>query len=257
MEIWVYQEDYFSMKRTRFYIAVLAALILCMAGLFPETEEHVPANLSGDGSSMSEIRAEIPEERGEHTAAAEPLIHTDEEKKDHIRGEDGRDGGAGTVSDAPSDLQPETAPVLIKETETQKDPDIPAAGATPEEHRHQWVDKIVAHHEAVTHTEHHDAVTEQRWVSVPETVNHYYCDVCRMEFFTQEDAYAHEDATMEAAIEAGDMSLVHSGHTIIPETVDNGYWETVTVQEAYEETITDEPAWDEHCFVCTLCGATG
>ena len=99
-------------------------------------------------------------------------------------------------------------------------------------------------------------MTEQRWVSVPVKINHYYCDVCRKEFSTQEEAYAHEDATYVAAMDANDMSLIHSGHSMITETVDQGYYETVVIQEAYDEVITDSPAWEEHILRCSICGAT-
>ena len=124
------------------------------------------------------------------------------------------------------------------------------------EHVHDWVDTVVAYHDAVTHTVHHDAVTEQRWVSVPVKINHYYCDVCRKEFLTQEEAYAHEDATYAAAMDANDISLIHSGHSMITETVDQGYYDTVVIQEAYDEVITDSPAWEEHILRCSICGAT-
>ena len=120
-----------------------------------------------------------------------------------------------------------------------------------------WIDEVVAYHEAVTHTVHHDAQTEQIWISVPVKVDHFYCDVCGIEFSCIEDAYAHEDATYEAAIKASDMSLAHVGHYSITETIDQGYYETVIVQEAYDETVIDESPWEEHVFRCSVCGATG
>ena len=126
----------------------------------------------------------------------------------------------------------------------------------PSEHEHVWVDEIAAYHEAVTHVEHHDAVTEQRWVSVPVLIQHFYCDVCHMEFSSQADAYAHEDATYQAAIEANDMSLIHAGHYSVEEYIDQGYYETVVIREAYDETVIDQPAWEEHIFRCSVCGAT-
>ena len=126
----------------------------------------------------------------------------------------------------------------------------------PTNHEHTWVDEIVAYHEAVTHIEHHDAVTEERWVSVPVMIQHIYCDVCHKEFSSQADAYAHEDATYQAAIEANDMSLIHAGHYAIEEYIDQGYYETVVVREAYDETVIDQPAWEEHIFRCSVCGAT-
>ena len=126
----------------------------------------------------------------------------------------------------------------------------------PSGHEHVWVDEIVAYHEAVTHIEHHDAVTEEHWVSVPVMIQHIYCDVCHKEFSSQADAYAHEDATYQAAIEANDMSLIHAGHYAIEEYIDQGYYETVVVREAYDETVIDQPAWEEHIFRCSTCGAT-
>ena len=126
----------------------------------------------------------------------------------------------------------------------------------PSIHEHTWVDEVVAYHEAVTHIEHHDAVTEERWVSVPVMIQHFYCDVCYKEFSSQADAYAHEDATYQAAIEANDMSLIHAGHYSIEEYIDQGYHETIVVREAYDETVIDQPAWEEHIFRCSVCGAT-
>lgn len=142
------------------------------------------------------------------------------------------------------------------------DPAVPAPEEPREEplaptnHEHTWVDEIVAYHEAVTHIEHHDAVTEERWVSVPVMIQHIYCDVCHKEFSNQADAYAHEDATYQAAIEANDMSLIHAGHYSIEEYIDQGYYETVVVCEAYDETVIDQPTWEEHIFRCSVCGAT-
>ena len=124
------------------------------------------------------------------------------------------------------------------------------------EHTHNWVDEVVAYHEAETHTVHHDAITEERWVPVIQETMYYYCDVCRQRFSSQEEVYAHEDATTAAAIEAGDMSLAHSGHSTMVDRQDHGYYETVVVQEAYDETIVDKPAWEEHIFRCSICGAT-
>lgn len=143
---------------------------------------------------------------------------------------------------------PSPAPIL-PETPDHDDP-------TPTVHVHSWVDEVIAYHEAVTHIEHHDAVTEQRWISMPVEIQHFYCDVCHKEFSSQAEAYAHEDATYQAALEANDMSLIHAGHYSIEETVDQGYYETVVVREAYDETIIDQPAWEEHIFRCSTCGAT-
>ena len=115
----------------------------------------------------------------------------------------------------------------------------------------------VIFHEAVTHIEHHDEVTEQRWVSDPVRITKYMCGVCGAEFDTQAEAYAHEDATYERAMETGDMSLIHSGHHTETQTIDRGWYETVTVREAYDETVTDVPAWEEHITRCADCGAEG
>ena len=149
---------------------------------------------------------------------------------------------------------PEPDPQPVKEDPVQ--PTVTVIVPAGNEHVHDWVDTVIAYHDAVTHTVHHDAVTEQRWVSVPVKINHYYCDVCRKEFPTQEEAYAHEDATYAAAMDANDMSLIHSGHSMITETVNQGYYETVVIQEAYDEVITDSPAWEEHILRCSICGAT-
>ena len=151
---------------------------------------------------------------------------------------------------------PASKPVSESTKEKTVDVTTPVSVPAGNEHVHDWVDTVVAYHDAVTHTVHHDAVTEQRWVSVPVKINHYYCDVCRKEFLTQEEAYSHEDATYAAAMDANDMSLIHSGHSMITETVDQGYYETVVIQEAYDEVITDSPAWEEHILRCSICGAT-
>ena len=163
-----------------------------------------------------------------------------------------------------SQKQEESAAAPVNGTEPDKGQD-PAEDKTESEaenktektseHVHEWIEETV-YHEAVTHIEHYDAVTEERWVSVPVKINHYICNKCHKEFSTQEEVYAHEDATYEAAIEANDMSLAHSGHSIIPETVDQGYYETVTVREAYDETVTDQQAWEEHRLRCPACGET-
>ena len=165
---------------------------------------------------------------------------------------------SSVVKDAKEDDQPTPAP----EHGNNPIPVIPSPEAPHEDqpvssiHEHTWVDEVVAYHEAVTHVEHHDAVTEERWVSVPVMVQHFYCDVCHKEFSSQADAYAHEDATYQAAIEANDMSLIHAGHYSVEEYLDQGYYETVVVHEAYDETVIDQPAWEEHIFRCSVCGAT-
>ena len=149
---------------------------------------------------------------------------------------------------------PVAAPV--NETEPEKSRDVSEDRAeTPSVHVHEWVEETVWHEE-ISHIEHHDAVTEERWVSVLVRINHFICNTCRKEFTTQEEAYAHEDATYMAAIDANDMNLAHSGHSVISETLDQGYYETVVVREAYDETVIDSPAWEEHILRCNGCGET-
>ena len=41
-----------------------------------------------------------------------------------------------------------------------------------------------------THTVHHDAITEERWVPIIQETMYYYCDVCRQRFSSQEEVYA-------------------------------------------------------------------
>ena len=160
---------------------------------------------------------------------------------------DGREEETTSESDEEEQQNPVTRPAA----------GTPAVG-TPVAgtHVHTWVDEIVAYHEAMTHTVHHDAVTEDQWIPVITVVQHIYCDVCHREFSSQTEAYAHEQATYQAAIESGDMSLIHAGHYTVEEYIDNGYWQTVTVREAWDETVIDEPAWEEHIFRCSGCGAT-
>ena len=155
-----------------------------------------------------------------------------------------------------SQKQEEPVAAPVNEAEPEKSRDVSEDKAeTPSVHVHEWIDETVWHDE-VTHIEHHEAVTEERWVSVPVRINHYICNTCRKEFTTQEEAYAHEDATYMAAIDANDMSLAHSGHSVISETVDQGYYATVVVKEAYDETVIDSPTWEEHILRCAGCGET-
>ena len=163
-------------------------------------------------------------------------------------------GSVSSGQNSQKQEEPTVAPV--DETEPEKGQNTSEDKAeTPSVHVHEWIDEVVWHDE-VTHIEHHDAVTEERWVSVPVRINHYICNTCRKEFTTQEEAYAHEDATYMAAIDANDMSLAHSGHSVISETVDQGYYETVVVKEVYDEIVIDSPAWEEHILRCTGCGET-
>lgn len=134
--------------------------------------------------------------------------------------------------------------------------ETPSVPVGEEEHTHTWVDEVVAYHDAVTHTVHHEAVTEQHWIPVIHETVYFVCDTCGARFATQQEAYAHEDATMEEAIEANDMTLFHPGHTSLIERTEDGYYETVILQEAYDEVIVDQPAWEEHIFRCPVCGAT-
>ena len=101
-----------------------------------------------------------------------------------------------------SQKQEEFAVAQVDETETEKGQNASEDKAeTPYVHVHEWIDETVWHDE-VTHIEHHEAVTEERWVSVPVRINHYICNTCRKEFTTQEEVYAHEDATYMTAIDA-------------------------------------------------------
>ena len=181
----------------------------------------------------------------EYTTAAEPVTDTfmDVGKADTT---DHRD--ADTSADVPETEVTETAPAKAEDAEETAEKTA--------EHEHVWKTDVIFH-EAVTHTVHHEEVTEQRWVSVPETVITYVCDVCGKEFSSQADIYAHEDATYQKAMETGDFSGVHTGHTTVFSTVDNGYYETVTVEEARDETVTDSPGWEEKHTYCEVCGAEG
>ena len=160
--------------------------------------------------------------------------------------------------------QPPTAaePVPENAAEPEPDPDpnpgltsVPASVPAENEHVHNWTEKVI-YHEAVTHTVHHDAVTEEQWVSVIHETMYFCCDTCGKRFSSQQEAYAHEDATMEAAIDANDMTLFHPGHSSVIERTDDGHYETVVIKEAYDEVIVDEPAWEEHILRCKDCGAT-
>ena len=181
----------------------------------------------------------------EHTTAAEPVSESfmDVGKPDTT---DHRD--ADTSAEVPETEVTETAPAKAEDTEETAE--------KTEEHEHVWKTDVIFH-EAVTHTVHHEEITEQRWVSVPETVITYVCDVCGKKFSSQADIYAHEDATYQKAMETGDFSGVHTGHTTVFSTVDNGHYETVTVEEARDETVTDAPGWEEKHTYCEVCGAEG
>ncbi len=179
-------------------------------------------------------------------------------ESDDPKTETERPSGAETAKNQEPASAPDSNPAPEAGTQDRQDQGSGAETlASPEsaKHVHDW-ESVTVFHEEISHTVHHDAVTEQRWVSVPERINHFYCDKCRMEFATQEEIYAHEDASYEAAMETGDFSLIHSGHYMITETVDHGYYETVTVAEAYDETVIDQPAWEEHGLVCRICGLT-
>ena len=142
--------------------------------------------------------------------------------------------------------EPEPDPVTVP---------VPASVPVGTEHIHNWAEEVI-YHEAVTHTVHHDAVTEERWVSVVHETMYFFCDTCGKRFSSQQEAYAHEDATMEAAIDTNDMTLFHPGHSSVIERTDDGYYETFVTKEAYDEVIIDEPAWEEYILRCKDCGAT-
>ena len=236
-------------------LLIIALLVLFGTGVKDHIEraEHldivVPAGVIDEGSSS--VNEEIqPAEAAIQTETPPVVIPVSTQTE------------TDESSDVKDTIEEKKRPVIVpgyEQDPIQVDPvqeepheETPA----PPVHEHTWVDEIVAYHDAVTHVEHHDAVTEERWVSVPVTIQHFYCDVCHMEFSSQSDAYAHEDATYQAAIEANDMSLIHAGHYSIEEYLDQGYYETVVIQEAYDETVIDQPAWEEHIFRCSGCGAT-
>lgn len=235
---------------------IIAFLILFTAGIKDNDDGILkqqdiviaPAGVIDKGSSS--VNEEIQ--------PAEAAIHTETPPVAVPVSKQTENDESSVVKDAKEDDQPAPAP----EHGNNPVPVIPSPEAPQEDqpvsaiHEHTWVDEVVAYHEAVTHVEHHDAVTEERWVSVPVMIQHFYCDVCHKEFSRQADAYAHEDATYQAAIEANDMSLIHAGHYSVEEYLDQGYYETVVVQEAYDETVIDQPAWEEHIFRCSVCGAT-
>lgn len=236
-------------------LLIIALLVLFGTGVKDHVEraEHldivVPAGVIDEGSSSvnDEIQPAEAAINTETPPVAVPVsVQTEVEKPSNVK--DANEEEDQQIS-TPEDGHDPVPVVPAPEEPHEEHPD-------PSEHEHVWVDEIVAYHEAVTHVEHHDAVTEQRWVSVPVLIQHFYCDVCHMEFSSQADAYAHEDATYQAAIEANDMSLIHAGHYSVEEYIDQGYYETVVIREAYDETVIDQPAWEEHIFRCSVCGAT-
>ena len=245
------------MKQTKLLVIAMVVMIMAMTGCGMEIYKADPAFLSVDNVTIAVTNEEKPNDQKKPEIIAETLTLTETSETvtldEDSRDESGETGAA--EAQEPKPVEKTAATIEVPDCEEQFS--APETNEAQKEHQHQWVDKIVSHHDAVKHVEHHDAVTEERWVSVPVTVNHFYCDVCLMEFSSQADAYAHEDATMEEAIQANDMSLAHSGHSLIQETVENGYYETVILQEEYDETVIDEPEWDEHRFVCPLCGAEG
>ena len=136
-------------------------------------------------------------------------------------------------------------------------PPMPGSQETAQTgHVHEWVEEVVEVHPAVTETVHHDAVTEERWVSVPVRVMRAHCTTCGAVFDDQADADAHLWYWMQRAADEGDHSLQHISYQIWADTVDQGYYETVTVQDAYDEVVEITPAWTEYIFRCRTCGAT-
>ena len=236
-------------------LLIIALLVLFGTGVKDQVEraEHmdivVPAGVIDEGSSSvnDEIQPAEAAINTETPPVAVPVsIQTEVEEPSDVK--DANEEDEQPIS-TPEEGHDPVPVVPAPEKPHEEHPD-------PSEHEHVWVDEIVAYHEAATHVEHHDAVTEQRWVSVPVLIQHFYCDVCHVEFSSQADAYAHEDATYQAAIEANDMSLIHAGHYSVEEYIDQGYYETVVICEAYDETVIDQPAWEEHIFRCSVCGAT-
>ena len=236
-------------------LLIIALLVLFGTGVKDHVEraEHldivVPAGVIDEGSSSvnDEIQPAEATINTETPPVAVPVsIQTEVEELSDVKDTNEEDDQTVPAQEKEHD------PVPVSPSPEEPHEEHPA----PTVHEHTWVDEIVAYHEAVTHIEHHDAVTEERWVSVPVLIQHFYCDVCHMEFSSQADAYAHEDATYQAAIEANDMSLIHAGHYSVEEYLDQGYYETVVIREAYDETVIDQPAREEHIFRCSVCGAT-
>ncbi|MBQ8995462.1 MAG: hypothetical protein IJ091_06570 [Oscillospiraceae bacterium] len=157
----------------------------------------------------------------------------------------------GTAQTEVQDSRPkESVPVVSQQP-------VPGAESGDSGHVHHWVEEVVAVHEAVTEVVHHDTVTEQRWVSVPNKIYHFQCTKCGAELGSQSAADEHLLYWLDQAIQANDPSLEHISYSIWSETQDNGYYETVIVQEAYDEVVEITPAWTEYIFRCTECGATG
>ena len=235
-------------------LLIIALLVLFGTGVKDHVEraEHldivVPAGVIDEGSSS--VNNEIQPAEAAINTETPPVAVPVSKQTEVDEPSDVKDANEEDNQPTP---EPEDGHNLVPVVPAPEEPH--EEHPDPSEHEHVWVDEIVAYHEAVTHVEHHDAVTEQRWVSVPVLIQHFYCDVCHIEFYSQADAYAHEDATYQAALEANDMSLIHAGHYSIEETVDQGYYETIVVREAYDETIIDQPTWEEHVFRCSICGA--
>ena len=236
-------------------LLIIALLVLFGTGVKDHVEraEHmdivVPAGVIDEGSSSvnDEIQPAEAAINTETPPVAVPVsIQTEVEEPSDVKDANEEDEQLISTPEEGHDPVP-VVPAPEEPHEEHQDPSV---------HEHTWVDEIGAYHEAVTHIEHHDAATEERWVSAPVLIQHFYCDVCHMEFSSQADAYAHEDATYQAAIEANDMSLIHAGHYSVEEYIDQGYYETVVIREAYDETVIDQPAWEEHIFRCSVCGAT-
>ena len=236
-------------------LLIIALLVLFGTGVKDHVERAeqldivVPAGVIDEGSSSvnDEIQPTEAAINTETPPVAVPVsIQTEVEEPSDVKDTNEEDDQQIPAPEEGHDPVP-VVPAPEEPHKEHPDPDV---------HEHNWVDEIAAYHEAVSHVEHHDAVTEHRWVSVPVLIQHFYCDVCHMEFSSQADAYAHEDATYQAAIEANDMSLIHAGHYSVEEYIDQGYYETVVIREAYDETVIDQPAWEEHIFRCSICGAT-
>ena len=247
------------MTKKKLFISLLIVVLLVLftagmkekEGIIPDQPDIViaPAGVIDEGSSSvnDEIQPAEAAINTETPPVAVPVsIQTEVEEPSDVKDANEEDEQLISTPEEGHDPVP-VVPAPEEPHEEHQDPSV---------HEHTWVDEIGAYHEAVTHIEHHDAATEERWVSAPVLIQHFYCDVCHMEFSSQADAYAHEDATYQAAIEANDMSLIHAGHYSVEEYIDQGYYETVVIREAYDETVIDQPAWEEHIFRCSVCGAT-
>ncbi len=232
------------------FLTVCLGLYLIPSGT---VEERIP--VAGEQNELTDHG-----EKADDTVPQEELSADTEGNTENGIGrteEDPPDGAktAETVPSAPVMTVSEPEPASA--SEVRPDPPVPGSQETAQTgHVHEWVEEVVEVHPAVTETVHHDAVTEERWVSVPVRVMRAHCTTCGAVFDTQADADAHLWYWMQRAADEGDHSLQHISYQIWADTVDQGYYETVTVQDAYDEAVEITPAWTEYIFRCRTCGAT-